>query len=122
MSDTYADKLQQALISEYPDVFREKLPDTLKPILPGDVTHFIQLKDLLLEKGMQGYFPIPHAFMEGAKRVTFEHINAGQLVPSQSPVAAPVFYKAKKAPPGVDPKTINLRMLCDYRSHNANMI
>ena len=118
ISDSDVSRVRETLLSEFSDVFSEKLPSHVSTFSkPGDVTHIIRLKDPQAERPSKGFYPVPHAYYAGAKSLLDEHVRAGRLIPSTAPTAAPVFFKWKKEGPEVQP-----RMLCDYRLRNANTV
>ena len=116
LSESQRKRFTEKITREYADVFKEKLPDHIPPITKSTILHEIHLKDKLRENPTRGYYPIPHKFYESGKRVIFDHIKAGRLVPSNAPVAAPTFFKEKKE------KLADPRMLVDYRQRNANTV
>ena len=72
-----AGRLKQEIIAKFPDVFSRKLQPRPKLIRKGNVTHIIQIKNAEEERPTHGFYPIPYAYYDKAKKLVDKHIESG---------------------------------------------
>ena len=106
-------RLHQETMESYPDVFANKLPETL-PHKDGP-RHRITLKDE--KRRIKGrMMRIPNKFLSPFKKWIDNHVKAGRLVPSSSHISSGTFLRPKK-----DPNAFP-RVVHDYRLLNDNTV
>ena len=98
---------------EFPDLFPLELPPVSETT--STTRHHLRLIDLTLIHNQRGYAP-PRRYLESWRRLLDQHLAAGRLRPSSSPIASPAFIIPKKDPTEL-PQWVN-----DYRKLNANTV
>ena len=102
-----------ALKAEFADLFPSQLPDVSR--IPTDVYHCFELKDPDMVIRRRQY-DSPKQYRQVWRKMLQDHIDAGQLRPSNSPFASPCFL-IPKADPTAEPRWVN-----DYRALNENTV
>jgi len=98
-------------------IFADRFPDDLPPVddLPTDVYHRITLKDANRTFACRDY-TCPRRYRDAWMTLIQQHLEAGRIRPSNSPVCSPSFLTPK-----ADPKALP-RWVNDYRELNANTV
>ena len=113
-----SNKLHKQLVSEFPDVFANRLPNKLPP--ENVPKHRILLKDE--KKSINGRpFRIPSVYLDQMSEFIKEHLESGRIRPSSSNMSAGTWMVPKNNKTRNDP-TAKRRVVHDFRALNDNTI
>lgn len=107
------DTLHKKVVAKYADLFPQDIPHF--DDMPNDVVHRFRLREPALPMKARHY-SCPRPQREHFKTLIEQHLAAGRIRPSSSPVSSPSFLLAKKDPSAL-PRWVN-----DFRLLNANTI
>ena len=113
-----SNKLHKQLVSEFPDVFANRLPNKLPP--ENVPKHRILLKDE--KKSINGRpFRIPSVYLDQMSEFIKEHLESGRIRPSSSNMSAGTWMVPKNNKTRNDP-IAKRRVVHDFLALNDNTI